>query len=132
MWFAELSQRGWLRKVRCNYNYMETATTSIEPNSARCFRMRCSDCRPTRSRARLATLVASSPTRSTTPEAIYPKEEADFLITKLEKPFWDAEVYVAVYRGNDRIGMFRSHRPIVSAAARGELTTVGDVFPLKH
>ncbi len=26
------SHRGWLRKVRCNYNYMETATTSIEPN----------------------------------------------------------------------------------------------------
>jgi hypothetical protein len=26
------SHRGWLRKVRCNHNYMETATTSIEPN----------------------------------------------------------------------------------------------------
>jgi hypothetical protein len=26
------SHRGWLRRVRCNYNYMETATTSIEPN----------------------------------------------------------------------------------------------------
>ena len=26
------SHRGRLRKVRCNYNYMETATTSIEPN----------------------------------------------------------------------------------------------------
>jgi hypothetical protein len=26
------SHRGLLRKVRCNYNYMETATTSIEPN----------------------------------------------------------------------------------------------------
>lgn len=26
------SHRGWLRKVRCNYNYMETATTSLEPN----------------------------------------------------------------------------------------------------
>jgi hypothetical protein len=26
------SHRGWLRKVYCNYNYMETATTSIEPN----------------------------------------------------------------------------------------------------
>ncbi|MBS1823946.1 MAG: hypothetical protein JST93_01375, partial [Acidobacteria bacterium] len=26
------SHRGWLRKVRCNFNYMETATTSIEPN----------------------------------------------------------------------------------------------------
>ncbi len=26
------SHRGWLRKVRCSYNYMETATTSIEPN----------------------------------------------------------------------------------------------------
>jgi len=26
------SHRGHLRNVRCNYNYMETATTSIEPN----------------------------------------------------------------------------------------------------
>ncbi|MBL8217100.1 MAG: hypothetical protein JNK87_40645 [Bryobacterales bacterium] len=26
------SHRGWLRKVRCNENYMETDTTSIEPN----------------------------------------------------------------------------------------------------
>jgi len=26
------SHRGWLRKVRCNFNYMETATTAIEPN----------------------------------------------------------------------------------------------------
>jgi len=26
------SHRGLLHKVRCNYNYMETATTSIEPN----------------------------------------------------------------------------------------------------
>lgn len=26
------SHRGWLRKVRCSFNYMETATTSIEPN----------------------------------------------------------------------------------------------------
>lgn len=26
------SHRGWLRKVRCNFNLMETATTSIEPN----------------------------------------------------------------------------------------------------
>lgn len=26
------SHRGWLRKVQCNFNYMETATTAIEPN----------------------------------------------------------------------------------------------------
>jgi hypothetical protein len=62
----------------------------------------------------------------------YPKAEADFLVTTLSKPFWDAEVYLAVYRGADRIGFFRSHRPIASAAARGELTTIGDAFKLEE
>lgn len=66
------------------------------------------------------------------PQFAYPKVERDFLVTALERPFWDAEVYLAVYRGNARIGFFRSHRPIVSAAARGELTTTGDAFPLKE
>jgi hypothetical protein len=66
------------------------------------------------------------------PENAYPKAEPDFLVTSLAKPFWDAEVYLAVYRGNDRVGFFRSHRPIVSVAARGELTTIGDAFKLKE
>jgi hypothetical protein len=53
------------------------------------------------------------------PQVAYPKEQQDFLITKLDKPFWDAEVYLAVERGNDRVGFFRSHRPIVSIAGLG-------------
>jgi hypothetical protein len=63
-------------------------------------------------------------------ENAYPKAEPDFLITTLAKPFWDAEVYVAVERGGARLGFFRSHRPIAAAAARGELTTIGDAFKL--
>ena len=65
-------------------------------------------------------------------QTVYPKEEPDFFITTLDKPFWDAEVYVAVHRGDNRIGFFRSHRPIASAAARGDLTTIGDAFELKE
>ena len=65
-------------------------------------------------------------------ENAYPKAEPDFLVTTLAKPFWDAEVYLAVYRGNERVGFFRSHRPIMSVAARGELTTIGDAFKLKE
>ena len=65
------------------------------------------------------------------PQLAYPKAEPDFLVTTLAKPFWDAEVYLAVSRGNDRLGFFRSHRPIAAAAARGDLTTVGDVFGWK-
>ena len=65
-------------------------------------------------------------------QTVYPKEEPDFFITTLDKPFWDAEVYLAVHRGGDRIGFFRSHRPIASAAARGDLTTIGDAFELKE
>lgn len=65
------------------------------------------------------------------PQAAYPKEEPDFFITTLDKPFWDAEVYVAVHRGDERIGFFRSHRPVAAAAARGDLTTIGDAFELK-
>jgi ubiquinone/menaquinone biosynthesis C-methylase UbiE len=64
------------------------------------------------------------------PQSVYPRPERDFLVTTLDQPFWDAEVYLAVYRGDDRVGFFRSHRPIASAAARGELTTVGDAFRL--
>ncbi|MFZ2655678.1 MAG: endo-1,3-alpha-glucanase family glycosylhydrolase [Victivallales bacterium] len=62
------------------------------------------------------------------PEKVYPKEEEDLVITKLDKPFSDAEVFVSVSRGKDRIGFFRSHRPIVSAAGRGDMTTVGDAY----
>jgi hypothetical protein len=62
------------------------------------------------------------------PEAVYPRPASDLAITKLDQPFEDAEVYAAVERDATRLGFFRSHRPIVSAAARGELTTVGDVF----
>jgi hypothetical protein len=84
------------------------------------------------------------------PEKVYPKEESGFFVTVLEKPFFDAEVYVSVARdgrrpGSEedgagwhrfvasdarRIGFFRSHRPIAGAAGRGDMTTVGDVFRL--
>lgn len=66
------------------------------------------------------------------PDQVYPVPEADFLITRLDKPFYDTEVFVAVERNKQRIGFFRSHRGIAAAAARGELTTIGDVFPLDH
>ena len=61
-------------------------------------------------------------------QAVYPQPGPDFLITTLDKPFWDAEVYLSVYRGEERLGFYRSHRPVAAAAARGELTTIGDVF----
>lgn len=61
-------------------------------------------------------------------QAVYPQPEPDFLITTLAKPFWDAEVYLAINRGEKRLGFYRSHRPVAAAAARGELTTIGDVF----
>ncbi len=66
------------------------------------------------------------------PGKAYPKEEQDFAITKLDKPFWDAEVYLSITRGAERIGFFRSHRPIAGAAGRGDMTTVGDAFTLEN
>ena len=39
------------------------------------------------------------------PQTAYPPAEPDFLITTLDKPFWDAEVYVAVDRGPRRLGL---------------------------
>jgi len=69
---------------------------------------------------------------SCNPETAYPKEAGDFLVTKIEKPFFDAELYVAASRGQERLGFFRSHRPIVAAAGRGDLCAVGDVFELER
>ncbi|MEK6794470.1 MAG: hypothetical protein AABZ39_06820 [Spirochaetota bacterium] len=64
------------------------------------------------------------------PDAVYPKDSADLAVTVLDKPFWDTEVFVYVYRDGKRIGLYRSHRPIVEAAARGEMQTVGDAFDI--
>ncbi|MFZ2654137.1 MAG: endo-1,3-alpha-glucanase family glycosylhydrolase [Victivallales bacterium] len=61
----------------------------------------------------------------------YPKDSDWLSVTMVEKPFLDTQVYMNVYRGNDRIGMFRSHRPIVEAAGRSDMTTIGDVFELQ-
>ena len=61
---------------------------------------------------------------------VCPTERPGFAITLLDKPFTDTELYVAVYRGDRRLGLFRSHRPILGAAGRGELTTIGDAFRL--
>jgi len=59
---------------------------------------------------------------------VYPAERPGLFITKLSNPFTDADVYILVYRGEQRIGLFRSHRPIAGAAGRGEMQTIGDVF----
>ena len=60
----------------------------------------------------------------------YPESGKSIDCTVLDKPFGDAEVYIMVSRNNRRIGLFRSHRPILGAAGRGEMTTVGDAFTL--
>jgi len=62
----------------------------------------------------------------------YPPGAGDFFITLLRQPLRDAEVYVEVTRAGQRMGFFRSHRPIVDAAGRGDMATVGDVFKLDH
>ena len=67
----------------------------------------------------------------TSTDASYPIDSDDLAVTVLDAPFTDAEVYVAVNRDKERIGLFRSHRPIVAAAGRGEMTTIGDVFTLE-
>ena len=63
--------------------------------------------------------------------ASYPADSDQLAVTVLDAPFTDAEVYLAVKRDNNRIGFFRSHRPIASAAGRGDMVAIGDVFPLE-
>jgi Glycosyl hydrolase family 71 len=60
----------------------------------------------------------------------YPESGKSLDCTVLNKAFGDAEVYIMVSRNNHMIGLYRSHRPILGAAGRGEMTTVGDVFNL--
>lgn len=48
----------------------------------------------------------------------------------LDQPFEDTNIYVDVSRNGSRLGFFRSHRSIVAAAGRGDLTTTGDAFDL--
>lgn len=67
---------------------------------------------------------------SCNPDKVYPSADSDFIITKLQKPFEDAEVFVSVERDKKRAGFFRSHRPVAGAAGRGDLSTIGDVFTL--
>ena len=49
---------------------------------------------------RISTIRASS--TAAIRQRFIRRRQADFLVTTLDKPFWDAEVYVAVYRGGDR------------------------------
>ncbi len=78
------------------------------------------------------------------PETVYPHSEPGLTVTALDHPrfaigfpplkagyyagFPDAEVYVEVMRGGERLGFYRSHEPLRSAAGRGNLTVIGDVF----
>jgi hypothetical protein len=62
---------------------------------------------------------------------VYPEEQDDFFITKLNQGFEDREVFVSVDRDNKTVGYFTSHQAIVGAAAAGNLGTVGDVFDLE-
>jgi len=61
----------------------------------------------------------------------YPFGSETRTMTKLSGSLWDAEIYLygAV---EDHVRLFRSHRPIVDAAGRSELTTIGDVFVLRQ
>ncbi len=62
---------------------------------------------------------------------VYPNGKDGLLMTKLDKPFFDAEVFVSASRDGQRIGFFRSHRPVAGAAGRGDMTVAGDVFKLE-
>lgn len=69
---------------------------------------------------------------SADPAAVYPAEEDGLSVTRLARPFADHEVFIEVESGGRRVGRFRSHQPVVDAAARGDLGTVGDVFVLER
>ncbi len=60
--------------------------------------------------------------------SFYPKEADGFVLTKLDSPLTDTEVYLSVFRSKSRIAFFRSHRPILGAAGRGDMSTIGDSF----
>lgn len=62
--------------------------------------------------------------------AIYPKEEDGLSITVLPEAFKDMELSVQVSRGEADLGRYFSHAPIVSAAGRADLGTIGDVFEI--
>ena len=63
---------------------------------------------------------------------IYPAEEEGLIVTVLNKPFKDMEVLLQVTRDGVDMGRFFSHHPIVDAAGRADLGTVGNVFSLTH
>jgi hypothetical protein len=81
-------------------------------------------------------------------DKVYPKSEENFFVTKVKSPhfpigfpkykegyypgFPDAEVFVEVKRGENRLGFFRSHKPVLGAAGRGEMTVIGDVFDFEQ
>jgi hypothetical protein len=71
------------------------------------------------------------PARKTNGAAVYPREDRSLSVTVLPEAFSDAEVAVKVSRPGQEAERFFSHLPIVSAAGRADLGTVGDVFVIK-
>ncbi|MEK6795598.1 MAG: endo-1,3-alpha-glucanase family glycosylhydrolase [Spirochaetota bacterium] len=65
-------------------------------------------------------------------DPVYPSASDDLAVTILDKPFTDAEVFLEVKRGSEPPILFRSQRPIVSAAGRADLTTIGNVFRIER
>ena len=61
---------------------------------------------------------------------VYPEPEDGLSVTVLEKAFSDIEVSVKVQRDGADLGRYFSHTPVVSAAGRADLGTIGDVFVL--
>lgn len=65
-------------------------------------------------------------------EAVYPCAEPGLSVTRLESAFADHEVYLEMWADGRRQARFRSQQAVVTAAARGDLSTVGDVFPVER
>ena len=65
-------------------------------------------------------------------KAVYPEEEGGLSVTTLPEAFKDMELSVNVSRNGVDLGRFFSHTPVVSAAGRADLGTIGDVFAIKR
>ncbi len=63
-------------------------------------------------------------------DLVYPKSEGDLTVTPIKDPLTDSQLYVKVERGDKRLGFFRSHKPLSSAAGCGDMTMTGDCFRL--
>jgi len=65
------------------------------------------------------------------PNPIYPQEQADFQITKLDYALKSREIYIGVVRDGTLAGYFRSSQPILGTDRKPNLCTVGNVFKLE-